>query len=316
MDRDSAQSSHRSSSRHEAISRANSKADKMAQHALQQHRVGDGPVEAQHVRGNVHVQKQKQHQQAVSQPTAEEARKKWREHGENNSQVLENRRAVLRAHSASSSAAAPVSALLHSTLQSSSMSSNGSSHHHTMVDRTSVIYSVRVISAEDRVDPAGSYYTAYLMEVEGAGRRHVVEHRYSEFSRLHAELSANGIRLRSSFPHKSLCGRLGNWTPAQHWAPDKMAELVTYRKIKLDIWLVELAELMARGENAPNGIDGDVRDLVLEFFQKSAAGCPPCDRANPVSWDGLEKGMVSAAGRSADNEVRFFILMNLMSCRM
>lgn len=167
------------------------------------------------------------------------------------------------------------------------------------------IISARVVSAEDRVDPAGSYYTAYVMQVEsscidkssstlgddGAGatdstdsspisvRTTIVEHRYSEFARLHAELSANNVTLRSSFPTKSICGRLGNWTPAAHWAPDKMAELVTYRKIKLDLWTIELTELLARKSN----LNEHVRTMCIEFFQKPA-GCPPCERANPVHW--------------------------------
>jgi hypothetical protein len=167
------------------------------------------------------------------------------------------------------------------------------------------ILAARVVSAEDRVDPAGSYYTAYVMRVEsscsdkssrslgndGPGatsytdsininvRTTVVEHRYSEFARLHAELSANNVTLRSSFPTKSICGRLGNWTPAAHWAPDKMAELVTYRKIKLDLWIIELTELLSRNTK----INEHVRTLCLEFFQKPA-GCPPCERANPVHW--------------------------------
>jgi hypothetical protein len=171
------------------------------------------------------------------------------------------------------------------------------------------LLSARVISAEDRVDPAGSYYTAYLMEVERDGwPRAIVEHRYSEFARLHAELSANDVKLRSSFPTKSLCGRLGNWTPAAHWAPEKMAELVTYRKIKLDIWVVELAELLARSEveqnvAAPNSVTPEVRSMCLEFFQKSAAGCPPCDRANPVSWDGLKKRKEKDVEEEAVNEL-------------
>ena len=168
-----------------------------------------------------------------------------------------------------------------------------------------IISSARVISAEDRVDPAGSYYTAYLMQVEGLGQhRTIVEHRYSEFARLHAELSANDIHLRSSFPTKSICGRLGNWTPAAHWAPEKMAELVTYRKIKLDLWIIELTELLARDEQY-TGIAGEIREMCIEFFQKSAAGCPPCDRANPVNWGGLSKELKSETCACLSDEVCF-----------
>lgn len=176
--------------------------------------------------------------------------------------------------------------------------------HRVMNTATISITSARIVSAEDRVDPAGSYYTAYVMQVESSGSSKsstssslgddsaaasapsihstIVEHRYSEFARLHAELTANDITLRSSFPTKSICGRLGNWTPAAHWAPEKMAELVTYRKIKLDLWIIELTELLSR----TNRITGEVRTMCLEFFQKPA-GCPPCDRANPINWTGI-----------------------------
>lgn len=174
-----------------------------------------------------------------------------------------------------------------------------------------IISSARVISAEDRVDPAGSYYTAYVMQVETTHPKEeeeedsaststtiLVEHRYSEFARLHAELSANDIHLRSSFPTKSLYGRIGNWLPAVHWAPEKMAELVTYRKIKLDLWIVELTELLARAEDA--GIPtGELREMCREFFQKPV-GCPPCDRANPVNWNGLAKDSSSSSSKTSE----------------
>jgi len=60
---------------------------------------------------------------------------------------------------------------------------------------------------------------------------------------------------------------------------------VTYRKIKLDIWLVELAEKLVRGEI----VCPELRDRVEEFLQQSSAFCPPCDRANAVDWSPLQE---------------------------
>lgn len=111
-----------------------------------------------------------------------------------------------------------------------------------------------------------------------------IEHRYSEFSRLHKELEANSIELRSSFPSKSLAGRIGNWTPAARFAPSRMHEMVTFRKIKLDIWLVELVELLGSG-----GIVGNMKDQVVEFLTVSAGA--PCNRANFVQWEGLDSNV-------------------------
>jgi len=153
-------------------------------------------------------------------------------------------------------------------------------------------FSIRVIGAEDRIDPAGSVFTAYLIEVEtntnsntNTINKRIVEHRYSEFAKLNRALEVNDVQLRSSFPTKvTLLGRIANWTPSLHFDPEKRHELVTYRKIKLDIWLVELAEKLVRGEI----VCPELRDRVEEFLQQSSAFCPPCDRANAVDWSPLQ----------------------------
>lgn len=218
--------------------------------------------------------------------TAEEARKTWRLHGEHASQVLEDRRSNLLAFPPPTNPDAPPP-----LVGSESLFGEG--------------YSVRVIATDTRIDPSGAPYVVYVVSVEtnhrpssssaagagGGGGRTVVEHRYSEFAKLHAELRANGVRTRASFPSKSWAGRVGNWTPSATIAPERAEELVVYRKAKLDIWLVELCELLNGTE-----IRGEVREGVLEFLRVSGgAGRPPCDRANPVSWDGLGGGDDAAA---------------------
>ena len=216
--------------------------------------------------------------------TAEEARQKWRQHGEGLTQSLEDRRTQLSNMNTHNNAAG--SALL-----------NGGAAYPQQKS-----FSIRVIGAEDRIDPAGSVFTAYLIEVErnnnnnNNNNKQVVEHRYSEFAKLNRALEVNDVQLRSSFPTKvTLWGRIANWTPSLHFDPEKRHELVTYRKIKLDIWLVELVEKLMRGEIPCV----ELRDRVEEFLSQSSAFCPPCDRANAVDWSPLTKRKSSSSSSSS-----------------
>ena len=199
--------------------------------------------------------------------SADEARKQWRQHGEGLSQSLEDRR---------------------TQLTMAARGSNKDAYHSSTNNMmsSSLAYSVRVVGSSDRIDPGGSIFTVYMMEVEAVGQpRTTIEHRYSEFAKLNKDLETNRVQLRSSFPGKlSLAGRIGKWTPSLHLDKDKRHELVTYRKIKLDIWLVELAEKLVRGEIE----NAAVRNRVVEFFQKSDAFVPPCDRSNNVEWSPLQ----------------------------
>ena len=147
-------------------------------------------------------------------------------------------------------------------------------------------WSVKINGAEERTDASGSTYTAYVMAVETLNPKesHTIEHRYSEFERLNRELVANSVQLLSPFPKKSLAGRVGNWTPAAIYAPEKADELVSRRAMKLDVWLVELCERLNSGS-----IKGELHEEVTEFLNVGSSSIPPCDRANPVSWDGLAK---------------------------
>jgi len=215
-------------------------------------------------------------QQNQNYMTAEDARKQWRQHGEGLSQSLEDRRTQLTA---------------------SARGTNPDAY----VSNSALAYSVRVMGVADRIDPSGSVFTVYVIEVEAVGRpRMTVEHRYSEFAKLNKDLVTNGVKMRASFPGKiTLAGRIGNWTPTFHVKKDKRYELITYRKIKLDIWLVELAEKLVRGDIEI--INVALKDRIIEFFEKSDALVPPCDRTNQVQWSSLQ-GKDEQANDDNDNQ--------------
>jgi len=137
---------------------------------------------------------------------------------------------------------------------------------------------VRVISAQKRVDVSGSEYTAYVIRVIHQGVESLVEHRYSAFSKLQSLLKKNNVTLDAAFPPKHLAGRLGNWTPSKSWAPEQHEELISYRIIQLDVWLVDLAEKYNNHE-LPEG----VATALYEFL--TAPEKPPCDQINDMETD-------------------------------
>eukprot|EP00978_Attheya_sp_CCMP212_P004128 scaffold8928_cov41-Attheya_sp.AAC.3 len=164
-------------------------------------------------------------------------------------------------------------------------------------------YVVRMVSADVRTDASGSNYTAYIMSVEvmehpisgGAATREVnkesaapglllkdiVEHRYSEFAKLHAELEANLVSMASPFPSKQrlLFNKACFWKQDDRHHVNLQEEMrIHQRKTQLDAWLMELCDWLNRGD-----LRGTLYDSVLEFFTVSAA--LPCDRANPISFN-------------------------------
>jgi lipid-binding SYLF domain-containing protein len=159
-------------------------------------------------------------------------------------------------------------------------------HNNGIVDKH---YVVRMVSADVRTDASGSNYTTYIMSVEvmespsgeatkevkevpGLLLKDIVEHRYSEFAKLHAALEANLVSMVSPFPSKQRFKAF--------WKDDHLQEemLIHQRKTQLDAWLMELCEWLNRGD-----LRGILYESVLEFFTVSAA--LPCDRANPISFD-------------------------------
>ena len=193
---------------------------------------------------------------------ASQARKDWRQHGENLTQVLEDKRR-----------------------QTEQQLLNGSG-----LMRKPGALVVRVVSAEKRVDLSGAKYTAYVIRVQFANpsssqennnnniTSNLVEHRYSEFAKVDALFKKHGIVLdkNASFPSKSWAGRVGNWTPSLTMAPAKHDDLVNYRVIQLDCWLVHVVNMYNEGT-----LHMEVAQALYDFL--AAPSKPPCENNNEVS---------------------------------
>lgn len=157
-------------------------------------------------------------------------------------------------------------------------------------------FSVRITTSQSRIDFAGKPFTSYVMCVETNDGRYNCEHRFSDFFQLHKDLQANEVVLGSPFPMKSLAGRIGDWTPAQRWAPEANKEMIRKREKMLDVWVSELVEMFQQSNN----IHGELRGRVENFLHKSSTSVPPCDQANHISWDGFldsEDGDVEFEGQ-------------------
>jgi lipid-binding SYLF domain-containing protein len=165
---------------------------------------------------------------------AHSARKEWQRHGSGRTQTLEDMRAVEKP----------------GTL------------------------SVRVVSADTRRDVSGAKFTCYIVRVHLAnGQALELEHRYSEFAKLHDLLQTHNIQMGCVFPEKHWAGRLGQWTPSLKWAPDKHDDLIQYRKIQLDVWLVHVVEQYNLGS-----LPHRLHQAVYDFLTHSDR--PPCEQDN------------------------------------
>ena len=174
----------------------------------------------------------------VSTPiNADTARKEWRRHGEGLSQASEEKRRP----------------------------------------QSSADAVVRIIAAETRTDVNGSKFSAYMVSVlkPGNSTALVVEHRYSDFDRLHAILRKHSVQLGAAFPSKHWAGRMGNWTPSLSFAPGQHDDLVSYRKVQLDIWLVDLVGVYNRGQ-LPSAVHHEVQEFLTDTTKA------PCDRENYI----------------------------------
>jgi lipid-binding SYLF domain-containing protein len=65
-------------------------------------------------------------------------------------------------------------------------------------------------------------------------------------------LDQSRITVEATFPSKHWAGRLGNWTPSLTWAPDQHDDLIQYRKIQLDVWLVHVVYLYNQQQQLPS----------------------------------------------------------------
>lgn len=136
--------------------------------------------------------------------------------------------------------------------------------------------SVRVLSAETRRDVSGAKFTAYILRVQLVnGQALELEHRYSEFAKLNDLLQAHSIQMGCAFPEKHWAGRLGQWTPSLRWAPEKHDDLIQYRKVQLDVWLVHVVEQYNLG-----ALPHRLHKAVYEFLTHSDR--PPCEQENLI----------------------------------
>jgi len=146
--------------------------------------------------------------------------------------------------------------------------------------------SVRVFSAEKRVDLAGQKYSAYVIRVQFPSpspsaqngiMSNLVEHRYSDFAKLNDIFKKHNVVMdkTASFPGKSWVGRVGNWTPSLTWAPDKHDELINFRVIQLDCWLVHVVRMYNLGV-----LPMEVAQALYEFL--AAPSKPPCQNNNDL----------------------------------
>jgi lipid-binding SYLF domain-containing protein len=132
---------------------------------------------------------------------------------------------------------------------------------------------VRVISAENRVDASGAIYTSYVTSVLSSHSQFTIEHRYGEFAKLHALLRKYGVVVSTAFPAKHWAGRMGHWTPSRAWAPSAHDDLVAYRKIQLDLWLVDVVHIYNQ-----NGMQGEPKTAIYEFLHNAHRA--PCQDEN------------------------------------
>lgn len=147
-------------------------------------------------------------------------------------------------------------------------------------------FTVRVTSAIPRTDPSGKSFTSYKLTIETQEGKYDLEHRYSDFSKLNDDLKMNKIVLKTPFPQKSFFGRLGDFTPASKYAPEREKDMIRKREFQLDAWMKELCN---RFQN-DSDIHGELRARVEVFLQKSSTDIPPCDQDNTINWDGFLGG--------------------------
>eukprot|EP00529_Nitzschia_sp_RCC80_P002171 CAMPEP_0113491598 /NCGR_PEP_ID=MMETSP0014_2-20120614/27637_1 /TAXON_ID=2857 /ORGANISM="Nitzschia sp." /LENGTH=555 /DNA_ID=CAMNT_0000385391 /DNA_START=59 /DNA_END=1722 /DNA_ORIENTATION=- /assembly_acc=CAM_ASM_000159 len=174
----------------------------------------------------------------------------------------------------------------------------------------------RIVGANtERRDFANNRYTSYIILVKSSYQQQQqapapasteIEHRYSEFSKLHDLLERHNVKIYESngdrcsnnivtFPSKSLSGRLGNWTPSRRWAPNAGQDLVEYRKRQLDVWLTHVCHTYnndstvgtSSGSNnvnmtvvLPPSVRNAIDDFLSPIHSSAHTSRPPCDLDN------------------------------------
>ena len=136
---------------------------------------------------------------------------------------------------------------------------------------------VRILAVETRTDVNGSDFSSYVVSVlkPGYSSAIIVEHRYSDFDKLNAVVRKHSVQLGATFPSKHWAGRMGNWTPSLCLAPTQHDDLVSYRKVQLDLWLVDLVAVYNRGQ-LPSLVHQEVQEFLTDATKA------PCDRENDM----------------------------------
>jgi lipid-binding SYLF domain-containing protein len=164
-------------------------------------------------------------------------------------------------------------------------------------------FTVRVTSSVPRTDASGKAFTSYTLTVDTDNGKYDLEHRYSDFQKLYKDLKLNGIILKNKFPEKSIFGRIGDFTPASRYAPEREKEMIRNREFQLDTWMKELCE---RFQN-DSDIHGELRSRIEIFLQKSSTTLPPCDRENYIDWDGFLEGTKTEGLMKRGSNVKNFV---------
>ena len=130
--------------------------------------------------------------------------------------------------------------------------------------------------------PDGVLYVADayrgLLAISPNGDVTLMEHRYSDFAKLNEVFKSHRITLDTSFPTKHWAGRMGNWTPSLTWAPEQHTDLVEFRKIQLDVWLVHVVEKYNIGD-----LPYSAAHAVYDFL--TVHDRPPCEEENQSDQD-------------------------------
>jgi lipid-binding SYLF domain-containing protein len=137
---------------------------------------------------------------------------------------------------------------------------------------------VRVLRAQERVDLSGSSYTAYVILIQQMANQHTIEHRYSDFLKLHVLLQHYKVPVQERFPAKHWAGRMGNWTPSMNWAPKEHDDLIARRVVQLDAWLVAVIDQY----NNDTLLPGPCGSAIFEFVTLKLA---PCQQENLFAKD-------------------------------
>lgn len=172
---------------------------------------------------------------------------------------------------------------------------------------------VRVTEAVERVDVAGATYVAYLLQVVNKHQHDGstwTEHRYSDFEKLFRLLQQEKIEATHRFPPKQ------SWPNWQKGNKTHNDELVNFRLVQLDAWLVDIVtnffspnpDVSGNVEMSPRAYQA-LREFLLAPPQR------PCDQENnliqntkpseAIKWNNPLATTLGSAIRQATWTVRY-----------